>query len=130
MPPVPAAGCRTGHRPARPGRRRRLAAAYGEKSARTSNSPLSFGHPGRLYTSASLEGPGPPTVDTAADGAVPLRSAAGDDRHIDRQRRRGSARQQEGSTVTGPSDWVPAGIDVNRPSAARVYDYFLGGAHN
>ena len=32
--------------------------------------------------------------------------------------------------MTGPSDWVPAGIDVNRPSAARVYDYFLGGAHN
>jgi SAM-dependent methyltransferase len=32
--------------------------------------------------------------------------------------------------VTGQSDWVPAGIDVNRPSAARVYDYFLGGAHN
>ena len=32
--------------------------------------------------------------------------------------------------MTGPSDWVPAGIDVTRPSAARVYDYFLGGAHN
>jgi SAM-dependent methyltransferase len=32
--------------------------------------------------------------------------------------------------VSGPTDWVPAGIDVNRPSAARVYDYFLGGAHN
>jgi SAM-dependent methyltransferase len=33
--------------------------------------------------------------------------------------------------VTEPNDdWVPAGIDVNRPSAARVYDYFLGGAHN
>ena len=32
--------------------------------------------------------------------------------------------------MTGPSDGVPAGIDVNRPSAARVYDYFLGGAHN
>jgi SAM-dependent methyltransferase len=29
-----------------------------------------------------------------------------------------------------PSEWVPAGIDVSRPSAARVYDYFLGGAHN
>jgi SAM-dependent methyltransferase len=29
-----------------------------------------------------------------------------------------------------PSDWVPAGIDVSRPSAARVYDFFLGGAHN
>jgi SAM-dependent methyltransferase len=27
-------------------------------------------------------------------------------------------------------DWVPAGVDVSRPSAARVYDYFLGGAHN
>ena len=32
--------------------------------------------------------------------------------------------------MTGPTDWVPAGIDVDRPSAARVYDYFLGGAHN
>jgi SAM-dependent methyltransferase len=32
--------------------------------------------------------------------------------------------------VSGPSDRVPPGIDVNRPSAARVYDYFLGGAHN
>lgn len=26
--------------------------------------------------------------------------------------------------------WAPDGIDVNRPSAARVYDYILGGAHN
>jgi S-adenosyl methyltransferase len=25
---------------------------------------------------------------------------------------------------------VPADIDLSRPSAARVYDYFLGGAHN
>src|SRR5882762_9670274 len=24
----------------------------------------------------------------------------------------------------------PAGADLSRPSAARVYDYFLGGAHN
>ncbi|WP_189332569.1 SAM-dependent methyltransferase [Actinoplanes ianthinogenes] len=32
--------------------------------------------------------------------------------------------------MTEPNDWVPAGIDVNQPSAARVYDYFLGGAHN
>ncbi|MEU4619695.1 SAM-dependent methyltransferase [Actinoplanes sp. NPDC023801] len=28
------------------------------------------------------------------------------------------------------SDWVPAGIDTSRPSAARVYDYFLGGTHH
>ncbi|MFD0200628.1 MULTISPECIES: SAM-dependent methyltransferase [Saccharothrix] len=27
-------------------------------------------------------------------------------------------------------DWVPAGIDIERPSAARVYDYLLGGGHN
>jgi len=26
--------------------------------------------------------------------------------------------------------WAPEGIDVSRPSAARVYDYLLGGAHN
>jgi SAM-dependent methyltransferase len=26
--------------------------------------------------------------------------------------------------------WAPDGIDVTRPSAARVYDYILGGAHN
>jgi SAM-dependent methyltransferase len=25
---------------------------------------------------------------------------------------------------------APDGIDISRPSAARVYDYFLGGAHN
>ena len=27
-------------------------------------------------------------------------------------------------------DWAPGNIDVTRPSAARVYDYILGGAHN
>jgi hypothetical protein len=26
--------------------------------------------------------------------------------------------------------WVPAEVDVQRPSAARVYDFFLGGYHN
>lgn len=30
----------------------------------------------------------------------------------------------------GSEDWVPAGIDMERPSSARVYDYYLGGAHN
>lgn len=29
-----------------------------------------------------------------------------------------------------PDAWVPAGIDPERPSSARIYDYFLGGAHN
>ncbi len=28
------------------------------------------------------------------------------------------------------ADWVPSDIDVGVPSAARVYDYLLGGAHN
>ena len=26
--------------------------------------------------------------------------------------------------------WAPPEVDLDRPSAARVYDYFLGGAHN
>lgn len=30
----------------------------------------------------------------------------------------------------GPEEWVPPGIDVERPSSARVYDYLLGGGHN
>jgi hypothetical protein len=29
-----------------------------------------------------------------------------------------------------PSRWTPASVDVERPSAARIYDYLLGGAHN
>ncbi len=27
-------------------------------------------------------------------------------------------------------DWVPAGIELDRPSTARMYDYLLGGSHN
>jgi SAM-dependent methyltransferase len=27
-------------------------------------------------------------------------------------------------------NWAPPEIDVSRPSAARVYDYYLGGSHN
>ncbi len=34
-----------------------------------------------------------------------------------------------GSAVTRPS-WVSDGIDLNRPSASRVYDFYLGGFHN
>ena len=30
----------------------------------------------------------------------------------------------------GSDDWVSAEIDIGKPSSARVYDYFLGGAHN
>ncbi|HKN97376.1 MAG TPA: SAM-dependent methyltransferase [Pseudonocardiaceae bacterium] len=29
-----------------------------------------------------------------------------------------------------PPDWVPEGIEVTMPNAARVYDYVLGGYHN
>ncbi|WP_018682258.1 SAM-dependent methyltransferase [Actinokineospora enzanensis] len=32
--------------------------------------------------------------------------------------------------MTETSAWVPDGIDLERPSAARLYDYLLGGAHN
>jgi hypothetical protein len=27
-------------------------------------------------------------------------------------------------------DWAPAGIDIERPNVARMYDYYLGGSHN
>src|SRR2546423_15495713 len=27
-------------------------------------------------------------------------------------------------------EWAPASIDLDRPSSARVWDYFLGGSHN
>ncbi len=32
--------------------------------------------------------------------------------------------------MSAAADWVPGDIDVAVPSAARVYDYLLGGAHN
>jgi O-methyltransferase involved in polyketide biosynthesis len=32
--------------------------------------------------------------------------------------------------VSEAFDWQPTGIDVDTPSAARIYDYALGGAHN
>lgn len=28
------------------------------------------------------------------------------------------------------ADWVPADVDLSTPNAARMYDYYLGGAHN
>jgi S-adenosyl methyltransferase len=31
--------------------------------------------------------------------------------------------------VTRPA-WAPQDVDIDRPSAARVYDYYLGGSHN
>jgi hypothetical protein len=27
-------------------------------------------------------------------------------------------------------DWAPAGVDLERPNVARMYDYYLGGSHN
>ena len=35
----------------------------------------------------------------------------------------------KGATVTD-STWAPEGVDPDRPSAARMYDYMLGGGHN
>lgn len=32
--------------------------------------------------------------------------------------------------MTGLANWVPDGLDLDRPSAARIYDYLLGGGHN
>ncbi|HVV21846.1 MAG TPA: SAM-dependent methyltransferase [Pseudonocardiaceae bacterium] len=33
-------------------------------------------------------------------------------------------------TSSAPAAWAPPGVDLNRPNAARVYDVYLGGAHN
>ena len=33
------------------------------------------------------------------------------------------------ASVTRPS-WAPSGVDIDQPSVARVYDYYLGGSHN
>nr|WP_218890387.1 SAM-dependent methyltransferase [Actinomycetospora corticicola] len=35
----------------------------------------------------------------------------------------------DGDDVTRPA-WAPQEVDIDRPSAARVYDYYLGGSHN
>lgn len=32
--------------------------------------------------------------------------------------------------MTERQSWVPEGLDLSKPSAARVYDYYLGGFHN
>lgn len=32
--------------------------------------------------------------------------------------------------MTSQADWVPDGVDQETPSAARIYDYVLGGTHN
>jgi SAM-dependent methyltransferase len=32
--------------------------------------------------------------------------------------------------VSQVASWVPEGLDITRPSAARMYDYLLGGGHN
>ena len=42
--------------------------------------------------------------------------------------------ESEGADVGGglvnQPQWIPDGIDLTRPSASRVYDYYLGGYHN
>jgi len=41
----------------------------------------------------------------------------------------GGRRVPGGTTMERPA-WAPNDIDLDRPSAARVYDYYLGGSHN
>ncbi|WP_406601674.1 SAM-dependent methyltransferase [Lentzea miocenica] len=37
---------------------------------------------------------------------------------------------EEVVVVSSEQNWIPQSVDVSVPSAARVYDYLLGGAHN
>ncbi|MPZ67211.1 MAG: hypothetical protein GEU83_17475 [Pseudonocardiaceae bacterium] len=32
--------------------------------------------------------------------------------------------------MTQRPEWAPSGVDLDRPNAGRVYDYYLGGSHN
>ncbi len=32
--------------------------------------------------------------------------------------------------MTQRPEWAPSGVDLHRPNAGRVYDYYLGGSHN
>jgi O-methyltransferase involved in polyketide biosynthesis len=41
----------------------------------------------------------------------------------------GAFRTKDRNVMTKP-DWASTKVDVDRPSSARIYDYFLGGAHN
>src|SRR5687768_242184 len=43
--------------------------------------------------------------------------------------RQRSTRPPRGADMSRPQ-WAPDDIDVSRPNAARIYDYFLGGTHN
>jgi hypothetical protein len=38
-------------------------------------------------------------------------------------------REVKEQRMTRP-DWAPAGVDLDRPNVARMYDYYLGGSHN
>jgi hypothetical protein len=49
--------------------------------------------------------------------------------HISEAHARRHGRVDTVAAVDRP-DWAPIGIDLDRPSAARVYDFYLGGFHN
>ncbi len=38
--------------------------------------------------------------------------------------------QSPRGSFTAPADWAPAHLPLDKPSPARMYDYFLGGYHN
>lgn len=38
--------------------------------------------------------------------------------------------EQQRQGVEPLGNWIPADVDTDSPNAARMYDYFLGGAHN
>jgi hypothetical protein len=48
----------------------------------------------------------------------------------DQQRRHASPDRDREAGMEPLPDWAPEGVDLSRPSAARMYDYYLGGAHN
>src|SRR3954452_23158695 len=48
------------------------------------------------------------------------------------RRRRGGVGNADGGTErgAGTAAWIPHDVPLDRPSVARMYDYYLGGHHN
>lgn len=42
----------------------------------------------------------------------------------------GTNNKGQGYAVSQQTSWVPSTVDIEKPSAARMYDYLLGGNHN
>jgi hypothetical protein len=57
-------------------------------------------------------------------------NGSADDEKAKRETAVETAREEDSSVDEDLSAWLPDAADADRPSAARMYDYYLGGSHN